>query len=515
MDSAAFLQNYCNSPKFNNEKHFESRGRISERTIGANAGTMRLPIFTRQSVDCHYQSKWSLRGYVPGVRDRFLSPAFIIAKSAIDSTRVDTSPYEQSVFADAVDAIQTADLAIDATISEVDGGKGIRRLFPSGVRIAPCCARQRAPRTRFRGSCPRCAPTFRQRAALQMLKDLTGSRIGYFDFDGAGYVKTATDVSNDNSALMRNIRRHEHELESAFTGICRAVVAASRSLGTEELPEVRVTFDDSIITDTGAEKQHDMAEVAAGLMEAWEYRAKWYGEDEATARNASERAPERVPPTARGGGRRWVAPWSSFSPLSTEEAAQKPTLLAGTRLRGCRCSRSRPAEQLGCGRPQRRSALLLEELLLNVALPQPLEAEEPDGVGEVGHLVPLCVELSNTVRVPVVGGAEDGPRGPLRLRLVQLPAMVGADPSNLIQDLLSPRKLDLVLLAFGEPQLSLGERLSEAPGLSVDEAAVDRVVDGVAPKPLLDVHGRSFLIGDSASSKRQSSRRAPPRRGPS
>lgn len=155
MDSTAFLQNYCNSPKFNNEKHFESRGRISERTIGANAGTMRLPIFTRQSVDCHYQSKWSLRGYVPGVRDRLLSPAFIIAKSTIDSTRADTSPYEQSVFADAVDAIQTADLAIDATISEVDGGKGIRRLFPSGVRIAPCCARQRAPRTRFRGSRPR------------------------------------------------------------------------------------------------------------------------------------------------------------------------------------------------------------------------------------------------------------------------------------------------------------------------------------------------------------------------
>lgn len=154
MDSAAFLQNYCNSPKFNNEKHFESRGRISERTIRADAGTMRLPIFMRQSVDCHYQSKWSLRGYVPGVRDRLFSPTFVIAKSAIDSTRVDTSPYEQSVFADAVDAIQTADLAIDATISEVDNGKGTRRLFPSGVRIAPCCARRRAPRTRFRGSYP-------------------------------------------------------------------------------------------------------------------------------------------------------------------------------------------------------------------------------------------------------------------------------------------------------------------------------------------------------------------------
>ncbi|WP_273446376.1 hypothetical protein [Thermophilibacter provencensis] len=47
---------------------------------------------------------------------------------------------------------------------------------------------------------------------------------------------------------------------------------------------MRVTFDGSIITDASAEKRQDMAEVASGLMNAWEYRAKWYGEDEPTAR---------------------------------------------------------------------------------------------------------------------------------------------------------------------------------------------------------------------------------------
>ena len=95
-----------------------------------------------------------------------------------------------------------------------------------------------------------------------MLGDLTGFGLGCFDFDGAGYVKTATEVSADNSALMRNIRRYEHALEGAIAGICRAVMAASRSLGVE-LPdegEVRVT------------------------MNAWEYRQKWYGEDEKTAK---------------------------------------------------------------------------------------------------------------------------------------------------------------------------------------------------------------------------------------
>ena len=56
-------------------------------------------------------------------------------------------------------------------------------------------------------------------------------------------------------------------------------MAASRSLGAS-LPDegdVRVSFDDSIITDTAAEKQQDMAEVAAGLMKPEEYRSKWYG----------------------------------------------------------------------------------------------------------------------------------------------------------------------------------------------------------------------------------------------
>ena len=45
--------------------------------------------------------------------------------------RVDFSSYEQSVFADAVDAIQAVDLAFDAMISEIDNGK--MRVFLSDV----------------------------------------------------------------------------------------------------------------------------------------------------------------------------------------------------------------------------------------------------------------------------------------------------------------------------------------------------------------------------------------------
>lgn len=89
------------------------------------------------------------------------------------------------------------------------------------------------------------------RVALQTLGDLCGFGINYFDLENVGYVKTATEVSADNSALMRNIRRHEHALEGAIAGICRALLAAERRLGVE-LPDeglMHATFDDGIITD--------------------------------------------------------------------------------------------------------------------------------------------------------------------------------------------------------------------------------------------------------------------------
>lgn len=238
-------------------------------------------------------------------------PTFSLVKPAIDNTRVDMSPYGQSVFADAVDAIQAVDLCYDAMMSEIDNGK--MRVFLSdvmfdverdgkGSRVSIPFGRQDC--TVFRkvmsteDTIQEFAPALRTeaqvralRTALQMLGDLCGFGIDYFDFDKAGYVKTATEVSADNSALMRNIRRHEHALEGAVAGICRALLATERRLGAA-LPDegaVRVTFDDSIITDTTAEKRQDMDEVAAGLMEAWEYRAKWYGEDEATARGRARR----------------------------------------------------------------------------------------------------------------------------------------------------------------------------------------------------------------------------------
>ena len=72
------------------------------------------------------------------------------------------------------------------------------------------------------------------RIALQMLGDLCGFGLGYFDFD------------------------------------------ESRGFG-ESVPDegsVSVQYDDSIIQDTVTEKEQDMREVGV-TMAVWDYRAKW------------------------------------------------------------------------------------------------------------------------------------------------------------------------------------------------------------------------------------------------
>lgn len=57
--------------------------------------------------------------------------------------------------------------------------------------------------------------------------------------------------------------------------------------------EIGFVWDDSIVVDTDKERQSDRQDVAMGAMPLWEYRAKWYGEDEKTARAVvNEEPPE-------------------------------------------------------------------------------------------------------------------------------------------------------------------------------------------------------------------------------
>ena len=138
-------------------------------------------------------------------------PTFGIVKPAVTNTRVDMSPYGQSVFADAVDAVQAVDLTFDALINEVDVSK--MRVFLSDVLFdreksgdksisipfgkQDCTVFRKVMSTE--DMVQEFAPALRTssqveafRIALQMLGDLTGFGISYFDMeDSRGFIRTA------------------------------------------------------------------------------------------------------------------------------------------------------------------------------------------------------------------------------------------------------------------------------------------------------------------------------------
>ena len=181
----------------------------------------------------------SVPNVAPEVETGSLFPTFGIVRPAVPNTRVDFSSYGQSVFADAVDAVQSVDLAYDALINEVDAGK--MRVFLSDVMFDQERTNdgRRVPIPFGKGDCTvfrkvmstedtiqEFAPALRTEAqgkafrlALQVLGDLCGLDVNYFDLDNVGYVKTATEVSSDNSALMRNIRKNENALQGALTDV--------------------------------------------------------------------------------------------------------------------------------------------------------------------------------------------------------------------------------------------------------------------------------------------------------
>ena len=199
-------------------------------------------------------------GVAPVTRTGSPYPTFGIIRPAVPNTRVDMSPYGQSVFADAIDAIQSVDLAFDALINEVDAGK--MRVFLSDVMFdrEKDAKGRNVPIPFGKGDCTvfrkvmstedtisEFAPALRTdaqskalRLALQVLGDRFGLGINYFDFDNVGYVKTATEISADNSALMRNIKKHGNALAGTVADVAHATMACARALGEEIPPEGEV-----------------------------------------------------------------------------------------------------------------------------------------------------------------------------------------------------------------------------------------------------------------------------------
>lgn len=238
---------------------------------------------------------------------------FCLLSPAIDNTVQDTSPYGVSVFNDAIDTMRMLDTAWTALYDETDllravlmipdtmidvesDEDGKRRPVPFGNREQRLY-RLTSSSIGEEGKPYAFAPQMRTSAihetyadACAALGDECGFGSQYFQPDKAGGLKTATEVSADNSALMRNIRNHENALGKELGRLLTALVECARvhcgASVSEGFSPVSIAWDDSIITDTQADKTQMLAEIAAGVVPKWMYLVRFYGLSEEEAKAA-------------------------------------------------------------------------------------------------------------------------------------------------------------------------------------------------------------------------------------
>lgn len=118
------------------------------------------------------------------------------------------------------------------------------------------------------------------KTALNLLSVKCGLGNDRYSFDQNG-LKTATEVISERSELYQHLRKHELVIESALVDLCRAVASLS---GLRTNFEISVNFDDSIIEDIDKEKQTFLQEIRDGVRQKYEYRMRFFGEDETTAK---------------------------------------------------------------------------------------------------------------------------------------------------------------------------------------------------------------------------------------
>lgn len=227
---------------------------------------------------------------------------FVIDRPNIANNFDCSIPLGISIYANAIDSMKGVDIAFDSYVNEFVLGKKRVMVKPSaqqyldgepvfdpddlayyvlpediedGAIIQPIDMQLR---------------TAEHSEGIQTQLNLLSSKCGfgetYYRFNG-GNITTATQVISENSTMFRTIKKHEIILESAIKELCHIILHLGNTAmgaGLNEDVEVTIDFDDSIIEDKTTERNNDRQDLAAGIMNDWEYRMKWYNEDEATAK---------------------------------------------------------------------------------------------------------------------------------------------------------------------------------------------------------------------------------------
>ena len=136
-------------------------------------------------------------------------------------------------------------------------------------------------------------------AQLDYLSFKCGMGTHRYKFENGG-VKTATEYSGERQELVQHANKHMIPIEAALKALCRAVLYIGKTYcGADCDPDtpIVVNFEDGFVIDNETKQEKDRQDVREGLMNAWEYRVKWYGEtpEEAQAALAGMQTAQQNP----------------------------------------------------------------------------------------------------------------------------------------------------------------------------------------------------------------------------
>lgn len=217
------------------------------------------------------------------------------------------SPLGVSMFSRAVNLIEDADRQYTRLLWEYEGGEmaieASKDVFPQdkdGKPVIPA-GRERLFRPNEIDHNARSAgaelikvhaPTLRDASyrsglydILKQIEDKCGLARGTIT-DPVNAAKTATEIKMLNQASYVTIRNLQQTIEDALEHVIYIIdqYATLYHLAPAGKVSTSYKWDDSVISDTDSERMSDKDDVREGLMMKWEYRMKWYGEDEATAK---------------------------------------------------------------------------------------------------------------------------------------------------------------------------------------------------------------------------------------
>ena len=231
---------------------------------------------------------------------------FVIDRPNI-ANNFDDSPLGISIYAKSIDVLKGADVAYDSYVNEFVLGKKRIMVKPSAMKYldgepvfdSDDLAYYVLPEDVSDGAVitpiDMTLRTQEHNTGIQDQLNLLSSKCGfgetYYRFDG-GSITTATQVISENSTMFRTIKKHEIILEQVLVELCRIILRlgnASMNAGLNEDIEISVDFDDSIIEDKATDFSRDMQLLQAGIMNDWEFRAKWMNESPDEAKKALPR----------------------------------------------------------------------------------------------------------------------------------------------------------------------------------------------------------------------------------